>query len=75
MVSDPFHKVESPQIMAKAKFQVKTAQGKLKAVMQAINPTGFHYSIIKWLGLSEGITYPLIALEIPQAISKISIPS
>lgn len=44
-------------------------------MITAINPNGFHYSIIKWLGLSDGITYPLMHLDIPQAISKISIAS
>lgn len=71
----PFHKVKSPAIIAIPKFQAYTAQGKLKAEITAISPKGFHYSIIKWLGLSEGITAPLIPLDIPQAMSKISIAS
>ena len=71
----PFQRVKSPAIMAIPKFHPKTAQGKLKAEITAINPKGFHYSIIKWSGLSEGITDPLILLDIPQAMSKISIAS
>lgn len=75
MEEAPFHKVLSPQIIAIPKFQQNTAQGKLKAEITAMSPNGFHYSIMKWLGLSEGITYPLILLLIPQAISNTSIAS
>lgn len=71
----PFHIVRSPQIIAIPKFQQNTATGKLNAEITAIKPKGFHYSIMKWLGLSEGMTDPLIPLDIPQAISKISIAS
>lgn len=75
VVLAPFHTVESPQIQARAKFQKKTAFGKLKAVITAIRPRGFHYSIIKWSGLSEGITDPLMHLAKPVAKSQISIDS
>lgn len=47
----PFHKVESPHIMAIPKFQPKTAQGKLKAVITAISPRGFHYSTIYYMNI------------------------
>jgi len=63
----PFHNVKSPQINAIAKFHPNTATGKLKAVMQPINPIGFHYSIIKWFGLSDGKTLPSIILLKPTA--------
>lgn len=75
VVEAPFHKTKSPHIKAIAKFQPKTAHGKLKAVMTPINPKGFHYSIIKWSGLSEGIIFPFKDLLNPQAISQISINS
>lgn len=58
VVVAPFHKVRSPQTAAIAKFQPNTALGKLKAEITATRPKGFHYSIIKCSGLSEGITFP-----------------
>lgn len=70
-----FHKTQLPQIMAKAKFQPKTAFGKLKAVMTPTNPKGFHCSIMKCSFLSLGMTYPLIDLDSPQAKSHTSIVS
>ena len=71
----PFQIVESPQIIARAKFHPKTAHGKLKAVITPIIPRGFHLSIIKWSGLSEGITDPFNYLLKPTAKSHISITS
>lgn len=61
--------------MAIAKFQPKTAQGKLNAVTTPIIPKGFHYSIIKCSGLSDGIIFPFKALDKPHAISQQSINS
>lgn len=71
----PFHTITSPQINPSARFHPKTATGKLKAVMIPIIPKGFHYSIIKWEGLSDGITNPYKDLESPHAISQQSIIS
>jgi hypothetical protein len=71
----PFHKVRSPQMAAMAKFHPRTAHGKLKAVMTPIRPKGFHYSIIKCSGLSDGMILPLRDLDRPQAISQISMNS
>jgi hypothetical protein len=39
-----FHMVIFPQIIESIKFQAKTAQGKLKAVITPTIPTGFHCS-------------------------------
>lgn len=75
VVGAGFHIVMLPPIIAKAKFHPKTAFGKLKAVITPTIPNGFHYSIIKWSGLSLGITDPLIALDKPQAKSQTSIVS
>jgi len=71
----PFQIVRSPQIIAIAIFQPATATGKLKAVITPIKPSGFHYSIMKWPGLSEGRTFPSIALDSPAARSHISMNS
>lgn len=71
----PFHIVISPHIADKAKFQKNTAFGKLKAEITPTIPNGFHYSIIKWSGLSLGITDPLMHLDIPVAMSQTSIDS
>lgn len=54
----PFQTQTSPHTRASARFHPRTAAGKLKAVMMPTTPRGFHYSIIKWLGLSEGMTNP-----------------
>lgn len=70
-----FHITQLPQIREIAKFQPKTAFGKLKAVITPTIPKGFHYSIMKCSLRSEGITYPLIDLDNPQAKSQISIVS
>lgn len=71
----PFHTQTSPQIKPNAKFHPRTATGKLKAVIIPIIPRGFHYSIIKCDGLSDGITNPYNDLDNPQAISQISMIS
>jgi hypothetical protein len=47
VVNAGFQIIKSPQINAIAAFQPLTAIGKLKAVIHPINPSGFHYSIIK----------------------------
>jgi len=52
----PFNTVRFPQIIEIAKFQPKTAIGKLKAVITPITPRGFQHSIMKCSGRSEGIT-------------------
>lgn len=54
----PFQRQRSPTVAAIQKFHPKTAHGKLKAVMIPTSPSGFHYSIMKWSGLSDGITSP-----------------
>lgn len=71
----PFQTQTSPQINPNAKFHPNTATGKLKAVIIPTTPNGFHYSIIKWDGLSDGITKPYNDLDNPHAISQISIIS
>ena len=48
---------------AMAAFQEWTAHGKLKAEMTPTIPYGFQTSIIKWPGLSDGITFPDMHLE------------
>jgi len=75
VVGAPFQHVKFPQIAAIAKFQPNTAQGKLNAVITPITPKGFHYSIIKCSGLSDGIIFPFKALDNPHAISQQSINS
>mmetsp|Transcript_27058 Transcript_27058/g.36160 ORF Transcript_27058/g.36160 Transcript_27058/m.36160 type:complete len:218 (-) Transcript_27058:290-943(-) len=74
-VSAPFQMTWSPQMSARAVFQPQTATGKLKAVMTPTLPTGFQISIIKWPGRSEFRTLPSIVLDIPTAISQISMNS
>ena len=64
-----------PQIKARAIFHPNTALGKLNAVITPTIPSGFHYSIIKCYGLSDGITVPFIDLLNPQAKSQISMVS
>ena len=71
----PFQTSELPHTKPKAIFQPKTAAGKLKAVMIPTTPRGFHYSIMKWLGLSDGMTSPYRPRDKPHAISHMSIIS
>jgi hypothetical protein len=73
--SAPFQSTRFPQIKDIAQCHPKTALGKLKAVITPTNPNGLYYSIIKWPGLSLGITLPPIYLDIPHAISHSSINS
>jgi len=73
--SEPFQITVSPQIRASATFHPLTATGKLKAVITPTFPIGFHYSIIKCEGLSLGRTLPSMVLDIPTAMSQISIYS
>lgn len=73
VVGAPFHTTKSPQMKAIAAFHPNTAHGKLKAVITPTIPSGFHNYIIKCSGLSELKTDPPIVLDIPQAISHISI--
>jgi hypothetical protein len=47
----------------------------LKAVIIPTKPKGFHYSIMKWSGRSEGNTCPAIDRERPQAKSQMSMIS
>lgn len=75
VVEAPFHIVRSPQIAAIAKFQPSTAQGKLNAVITPIRPRGFHCSIMKWLGRSEGKICPDIVRDMPHAMSQMSMNS
>jgi hypothetical protein len=56
VVGAGFKIVIFPPIMDRAKFHPKTAFGKLKAVMTPTIPRGFQCSIMKWSGLSLGIT-------------------
>lgn len=74
-VNAGFHKTASPQIKANAVFQPATAAGKLNAEMTPTIPSGFQTSIIQWSGRSLGRTYPAIVLDMPVAISQISIYS
>src|SRR5690606_39018678 len=46
VVSEPFHIVKSPQTRETAVFHIRTAAGKLKAVITPISPKGFQFSII-----------------------------
>jgi hypothetical protein len=46
-VGEPFHNTKFPHINAIAAFQVKTAFGKLKAVITPTIPKGFHTYIMK----------------------------
>jgi len=71
----PFQMLQLPQIAESAKFQPITAAGKLKAVIIPTKPKGFHYSIMKWSGRSEGNTCPAIDRERPQAKSQMSMIS
>lgn len=71
----PFQTQTSPQINPSAKFQPNTATGKLNAVIMPTTPKGFHYSIMKCDGLSDGITNPYNDLDNPQAISQMSMIS
>ena len=71
----PFQIIVLPQISPIAVFQPATAQGKLKAEITPMFPIGFHYSIIMWPGLSLGKTLPPIILDIPTAMSQVSIYS
>ena len=70
-----FQITKSPQIRARAMFQPATATGKLNAEITPTIPSGFHYSSIQCCGLSLGMTLPDIVLDIPTAISHISINS
>lgn len=63
----PFQCTVFPVTRAKAKFQPKTAQGKLKAVMTPMIPIGFQTSYMLCSGLSLGITFPAMLLDKPQA--------
>lgn len=63
----------SPHTKAIAAFQLKTALGKLNAVITPTVPIGFQTYIIKWSGLYELKIWPPIVLDNPQAISQISI--
>jgi len=56
-------------------FQPHGATGKLKAVMQPMIPRGYHTSIIACPGLSLGKTFPEIVLDMPAAMSQMSIYS
>lgn len=47
VVGAPFQHTRFPQMSAMAAFHPSTAQGKLKAVITPIIPSGFHYSIMK----------------------------
>lgn len=70
-----FQIIVFPHINERAVFHPHTATGKLKAVMTPTIPTGFQTSIIQWSGLSLGKTFPSMVLDIPVAISHISMNS
>ena len=70
-----FQIIVFPQIKDRAVFHPQTATGKLKAVITPTIPTGFQTSIIQWSGLSLGKTFPSMVLDIPVAISQISMNS
>ncbi len=53
-----FQMQTSPQIQARAVFQLQTATGKLKAEMIPTNPSGWYCSYMRCPGLSECIVSP-----------------
>src|SRR5210317_2002786 len=65
----------SPQIQARAVFQLQTATGKLKAEMIPTNPSGWYCSYIRCPGRSECIVKPCNCRDNPTAKSQISIIS
>lgn len=75
VVGAPFHIIESPQTNPIHAFHPKTAAGKLKAVMTPTIPRGFHVSIMKWPGRSEGRILPSRLRDSPQAKSQMSMIS
>ena len=75
VVGAPFQHSRFPHIKAMERFQPKTENGTLKAVITPTIPNGFQTSIMKCSGLSELKIDPPIVLDIPQAIIHISITS
>ena len=74
-VSLPFQIIVFPAISPIAVFHPETAHGKLKAEMIPIDPIGFHYSTMLWFGLSLASVLPPIVLDMPHAMSQISMYS
>jgi len=75
VVVAPFHIWAFPQIRLSAAFHPHTAMGKLKAVITPMRPRGFQFSSIKCSGLSEGKTCPPMVLDMPWAMSQMSMNS
>jgi len=75
VVDAPFQMLQLPAIIDIARFQPKTAQGKLNAEMIATLPRGFHVSSSVCPGRSEGMICPAIVRLKPTARSQMSINS
>ena len=75
VVDAPFQMCVLPQIMEIARFQPSTAHGKLKAVMIATVPSGFHVSRSTCPARSLGSTWPASERESPAAKSHTSMNS